>query len=83
MVATTREAKLTEIYESLDLDLELSGFGPRTVAGRAWTKSGRNLDEIWTTWAQGDRIDIGIGKDWRNQMDEESKGKVVRWIRWM
>ena len=37
MVATTREAKLTEIYESLDLDLELSLDVP-----------GRNLDEIWT-----------------------------------
>ena len=80
MVATTREAKLTEIYESLDLDLELSLDVPGRNLDEIWTKSGRNLDEIW---AQGDRIDIGIGKDWRNQMDEESKGKVVRWIRWM
>lgn len=41
MVATTREAQLTEIYESLDLDLELSLDVP-----------GRNLDEIWTKWTQ-------------------------------
>ena len=41
MVATTREAQLTEIYESLDLDLELSLDVP-----------GRNLDEIWTKWRQ-------------------------------
>jgi hypothetical protein len=37
MVATTREAQLTEIYESLDLDLELSLDVP-----------GRNLDEMDT-----------------------------------
>ena len=48
MVATTREAQLTEIYESLDLDLELSLDVPGRNLDEIWTKSGRNLDEMDT-----------------------------------